>query len=81
MPLQRQTESTPASAPPAGAGDSQAGAAPGGSHAATPPAPGISSPGNEGRVRLDEREMERVANSVMQLLTQRLQMEREARGM
>jgi hypothetical protein len=81
LPLQRQAEGSPASAPPAGAGGSQGGAAPGGSQAAPPPAPGTSPPGNEGRVRLDELEMDRVANAVLELLKQRLQMEREARGL
>jgi hypothetical protein len=81
FPIQRQAEGSPASAPPAGAGGSQAGASPGGSQAATSPAPGTSPPENEGRVRLDEREMERVADTVLQLLKQRLQMEREARGL
>ena len=81
FPIQRQAEGSPASAPEASAGGSQAGASPGGSQAATSPAPGISPPGNEGRVRLDEREMERVADTVLQLLKQRLQMEREARGL
>lgn len=76
FPLQRQAEGSPASAPPAGADGSQAGAAPGGSQTAPPP-----TPGNEGRVRLDELEMDRVANAVLQLLKQRLQMEREARGL
>jgi len=74
--VQLQARAAPASAPPAGAGEGQAG-----SQAAPPPAPGTSPPANEGRIRLDEREMERVANTVMQLLTQRLQMEREARGL
>jgi hypothetical protein len=81
FPIQRQAEGSPGSALPAGAGGSQAGAAPGGSQAAMPPAPGTSPPGNEGRVRLDELEMDRVANAVLQLLKQRLQMEREARGL
>jgi len=72
FPIQRQAEGSSGSAPPAGKGGSQA---------ATPPAPGTSPPGNEGRVRLDEREMDRVANAVLLMLKQRLQMEREARGL
>jgi hypothetical protein len=79
--IQRQAEGSPGSTPPAGAGGSQAGATPGDSQVAPLRAPETSPPGNEGRVRLDEREMDRVTNIVLQMLKQRLQMEREARGL
>ena len=76
FPIRRQAEASPVSTPPSAVGGGQAGASPGGTEAATPPARG-----NESRTRLDESEMERVASAVMQLLQLRLQMEREARGL
>lgn len=76
FPIQRQAGGSPASAPPAPAGDNPPAAA---AEASAPAPP--AAPGNDGRVRLDDREMERVANNVLELLKQRLQMEREARGL
>ena len=76
FPIQRQAESSPDSAPPSAAGGSQATTSAGENQAESSP----ESPG-EGRVRLDDIEMERVTNTVMQRLKQHLQMEREARGM
>ena len=80
MPIQRQRSNqaggTSSAAALAGAGENQAGSSSAGSQPATPAVPT-----NEGRVRLDEAEMERVTNAVLQTLKQRLQMEREARGL
>lgn len=78
-PAVRQTEGSATGSASTGAG-SRAGASPG--ESPTTGAAGAGSPaaGSEGRVRLDESEMERVTNTVLQMLKQRLQMEREARG-
>ncbi len=80
-PVQRQGNnatraSSSSSAAPDGAHASPSAAAPGEGQAAA-----RAGPAGEGRVRLDELEMERVANTVLEKLRQRLQMEREARGL
>ncbi len=79
-PVQRQgnnaTRASSSSAVPDGAHASPSAAAPGEGQAAA-----RAGPAGEGRVRLDELEMERVANNVLEKLRQRLQMEREARGL
>jgi hypothetical protein len=80
-PVQRQgnnttTASSSPSTAPAGAHASPSAAVPGEGQATA-----RAGPAGEGRVRLDELEMERVANAVMERLRQRLQMEREARGL
>ena len=72
--VQRQANGLPAA--PTGPGTGSNAASPTASPSGARPAPA-----GESHARLDEPEMERVANTVIEMLRQRLMMEREARGL